>query len=143
VNLLNQPGLQGSWNNPFSSNGTVQDLDFDGDMDIGGDSSISTAGYALGRVAAAPAYSGQGSAAEFLVYRFAAQITGDGIGGSLNVQRHASADAFAWQEDGVAKNPNTDFLTIARGIHFPCPNRARVLLRCSPLRALPWPSAAE
>jgi hypothetical protein len=109
-------GVQTGWRDTGFGNGTLQDLDADGDIDIGGNVAT-TAGYAIGRGTAPPGYNGGGSAAEFLVYRFNAAVQPGGGGMSmLDVQRHASPTAFLWQEDGAARNPNTSTLAMGPGI---------------------------
>jgi hypothetical protein len=118
ANLVNQPGVQIGWRDAGFNNGTVQDLDGDGDMDIGGNLATTT-GYALGRGTAPPAYAGQAFVAEFLVYRFSAQISAQSFGlGMLHVERHASPTAYLWSEDGGAKNPTSGFLALAPGIQI-------------------------
>jgi PEP-CTERM motif-containing protein len=111
-------GVQTGWRDAGFNNGTVQDLDADGDMDIGGNLAT-TVGYTIGRGTAPPAYSGQGSAAEFLVYRFTAAVP-PGFGDSmLDVQRHASPTSYLWQQDGTPTNAAAaGALVLAPGVHL-------------------------
>jgi hypothetical protein len=94
---------------PGANNGNLLDWDTDGDMDIGAVSAgPSTTGFAIGRSLAPPAYTGQGSAAEYFLYRFTASADGATLGESmLQVARNVGPNNNTWTQDGVQHTVST------------------------------------
>ena len=108
--------------NAGASSGTLQDLDGDGDIDIGAMDTVfagSTAGNANG-FGGAPAYTGSGPVAQFHVYSFELPIT-HLRPGDLTVQMETSPVpvAFLWREDvatGFNKNGNLGTVAVGSGV---------------------------
>ncbi len=102
--------------------GTMQDLDADGDLDIGAADAVfagGTDGNANGRNLAPPAYSGGGTVAQALVYSFEQNIGSLGGGTTMiNIERSPVGTAFLWRQDGTTFNRNglNDTVAVAPGV---------------------------
>ncbi len=109
-------GIALTHRDPGANNGNLTDLDGDGDLDIGG-TAAGTTGYAIGRTTAPPAYQGTGSVAQFMLYRFTADILPTAGSGMIEAQRHAAPANFSWDEDGLPVAANTGgVVTVAPGV---------------------------
>lgn len=102
--------------------GTLQDLDGDGDKDIGATDArfaISLEGNANG-FGGAPAYTGTGPAAEFHVYSFEMPITQLRLGNvTVQLERSPIPTAFEWREDvptGYNKNGLNGTVGVTNGV---------------------------
>ncbi|MDZ4819051.1 MAG: PEP-CTERM sorting domain-containing protein [Planctomycetota bacterium] len=100
-------GLLSPFNSAGSAAGALQDLDADTDLDLGSLNDGSFSSWIGGRAASMQPYSGGGSSAEFLLYRFSmnlADIQAPAIGATTDVvvEGRDIATAFLWQEDGGA-----------------------------------------
>jgi hypothetical protein len=102
-------GIALTHRDPGANNGNLLDWDSDGDMDIGATSpGPGSTGFAIGRSLAPPGYTGQGSAAEFLLYRFTASADGSGFGESLlQVTRNVGPNNNTWTQDNAQFTVNT------------------------------------
>jgi hypothetical protein len=135
-NMANTPpptmGIQNGYDQPGFSNGTLMDLDGDGDMDIGGVGPTAI-GYIVGRNTTPPTYVGGGPAAEFLLYRFSLPIDQVTAVSSadltvVNIERHPSPTAFLWSQDGTPIGPTTSNIIIAPGVTISIPEPSTVAL---------------